>query len=129
MKLSDFSKLKKLMNMTLSGADQERLVAIDRANEIIKNSNTTWDRVLDRVIKVEVEIESFEDAGTGPDKVDRATKRREIDEAFATILATDPRGEFADFIASLKQQWDDKGRLTGPQLEALFNAKRRRERV
>lgn len=129
MKLEDFRRLKLYMNMTLSGSEQEILTAIRKANEIVDRSKTTWDRILDRTIKIEVEIESFEDANTGPNKVDAATKRREINDAFDVVLSSDPTGDFADFVASLKDQWDRKGFLSGPQIEALFNAKRRRERV
>lgn len=121
MKLSDFALLKKLMNMTLSGADQERLTAIDKANEIIAKSNTTWDRVLDRVIKVEVEIES-RDAPPDPSTTfaRREAFRKKIDEAFETIEASDPKADAADFIASLKSQWERNGSLSEAQRAALW---------
>lgn len=130
MKIEDFRLLKKLMNMTLSGADAERLTAIDRANDILKKSNTTWDRVLDRTIKVEVEIEGREEPKSAADlAASRAAFRKRVDDAFTTIEASDPRGEAADFIASLKEQWDRNGRLSANQLEALWrfesNAERR----
>ena len=124
MKIADFNRLKKLMNMTLSGADQEILTAIRSANEIIRKSDTTWDRVLDRVIKVEVEIESVSEA-KGRDMSEagvaarRAAFSKKVDEAFATIEASDPRGDAADFIASIKSQWDRNGRLSEAQLAAL----------
>lgn len=132
MKIEDFRLLKKLMNMTLSGAEQERLFAIDKANEIIKRANTTWDRVLDRTIKVEVEIEARDEPKAPADVARaRAEFRAGIDAAFATIEESDPRGEAADFISSLKSQWAESGRLTGPQIAALrkfeLNARRRTE--
>lgn len=121
LKIADFRLLKKLMNMTLSGADAERLFAIDKANEIIKKSNTTWDRVLDRTIKVEVEIEARPEPKTADERsAARAAFVASVDDAFKVIEASDPRGEAADFIASLKEQWaDGSGRLSSRQLEAL----------
>lgn len=134
MKLSDFRILKKLMNMTLSGADQERLTAIDKANEIVRRSDTTWDRILDRVITIENQIESVEAATSftrdgSPSAVAarRAAFAKRVEEAFAAIEDTDLRGEFADFIASLRSQWDSKGRLSEAQAEALFKSAKRAE--
>lgn len=129
MKITDFNRLKKLMNMTQSGADQEILTAIRSANEILTKSNTTWDRVLDRVIKVEVEIESADQArGRSSDPVAVAARReafsKKVEDAFATIEASDPRGEAADFIASLKDQWEKNGRLSDRQFEALWTFER-----
>ena len=118
--------------MTLSGADQEKLTAINAANEIVARSSTTWDRILDRVIKVDVEIESV-DAATGrssdPKAVAarRAARAKRIDDAFAAILATDPRGEFADFVADVKATWDRTGRLTDGQFDAIIKSARRAE--
>jgi len=134
MKLSDFRKLKLLMNMTLSGADQERLTAIDKANEIVRRSDTTWDRILDRVITIENQIESVEAATSfardgSPSAVAarKAAYAKRVEEAFSVIEDTDPRGDFADFIASLKSQWDSKGRLSEAQAEALFKSAKRAE--
>lgn len=133
MKLADFVRLKKLMNMTLSGADRERLTAIDKANEIVRNAETTWDRILDRVIKVDVEIESVE-AATGRREEEPAVEaarreafRKKVDDAFEVVFASDPRGDFADFVSSLKEQWDAKGRLSPAQLSALFKSADRAE--
>lgn len=130
MKITDFNLLKKLLNMTLSGADQERLTAIDKANEIVRKSNTTWDRILDRVIKVEVEIESVAEAKGRPmDGASIAARKaafnKKVEDAFETIEASDPRADAADFIASLKSQWDRNGRLSEEQLKALWKFEER----
>lgn len=126
MKIEDFRKLKKLMNMTLSGADQEILTAIRSANEIVRKSETTWDRILDRVIKVEVEIEGRPEPITDPKDVAarRAAFVRRVDAAFATIEESDPRAEAADFVASIKAQWEKNERLSEAQLEALWKFER-----
>ena len=42
MKIEDFRKLKKLMNMTLSGADQEKLTAINATEWIGAVGAGTW---------------------------------------------------------------------------------------
>lgn len=132
MKLADFNRLKKLLNMTLSGADGERLTAIDMANEIVRKSDTTWDRILDRVIKVDVMVESVEDAlkdrpGGGDKAATQAIFRKKVDDAFVTIEESDPRGSWADFVADLKSQWERNGRLSEAQVEAVFKGARNAE--
>lgn len=132
MKIADFNRLKKLLNMTLSGADGERLTAIDMANEIVRKSDTTWDRILDRVIKVDVMVESVEDAlkdrPDGGDKAAaRAIFRKKVDDAFATIEESDPKGTWSDFISSLHEQWDERAHLSEQQLDALFRGARNAE--
>lgn len=131
MKLSDFKTMKKMMNMTQSGSDQEKLTAVGMVNAILRKSNTTWDRVLDRCISVEVGVESVEAAtgrrGEGPTADERAAARRRIVDAFAAIEASDPRGERATFVDSLRRQWDERGRLTPAQLEALFGIEKKVE--
>lgn len=132
MKIEDFRKLKLFLNMTPSGSDQEVLTAMRKANEIVARSNTTWDRILDRVIKVEVEIESREQASgrsSEPSAVAarRAAHAKRVEEAFAAIEATDPRGEFADFVADVKAQWERTGRLSDAQYEAIMRSARRAE--
>lgn len=132
MKIADFRKLKLLLNMTLSGADQERLTAIDKANEIVKKSDTTWDRILDRVIKVDVLVEFVEDAlagrpGGGDQAAARAAFRKKVDDAFETILASDPKGTWAEFIDSLREQWSARAQLSREQLDALFRGARNAE--
>lgn len=135
MNLADFRKLKLMMNMTISGSDQEKLTAIAKVNEIIAKSNTTWDRILDRVIKVDVMVESVEDAmssrpGGGDNDAARAAFRKKIDDAFTTIEESDPTGTWADFVGDLKNQWTRNGRLSEAQTEAILKgAKRVEERV
>lgn len=127
MKIEQFRRLKKFMMMTMSGSEAEVLMAIRKANEAVVEAGTDWNKILDRVVKVELEIESVEAAtGQPSDPEDRAAVRaafrKRVDDAFTAIESTDPRGDFADFIASLKDQWEKRGTLTGPQLEALFKS-------
>lgn len=132
MLITDFRMMKKMMNLTLSGSDQEKLTALAKVNEIIAKSNTTWDRILDRVIKVDVLVESVEDAladrpGGGDQAAARAVFKRRIDEAFATIEESDPRGSWADFVDDLKTQWTRNGRLSDGQTEAILKGARNAE--
>ncbi len=128
MKLESFRKLKLMMNKTMSGTDAERLTAIDMANKIVVESNTTWDRILDRVISIDVPIEAAAARSSeGVDKEVRAAFVKKVNDAFEVIEASDPRGSFTDFIASLKDQWDARGRLSPAQLDALWAARDRAE--
>jgi len=121
MRLSDFKLLKKFMQMTMSGSDTEILFALRKANVLLVAEGVDWDRVLDRMVHLEVE------AAPREPKPGR-TEAQEIDEAFAEVEASDPRGSFADFIASLKEQWDDRRSLSDKQKAALFDAVERTRR-
>lgn len=112
MKLADFKKLKKLMMSTTSEADAEVLMAIRAANKLLVAEGVDWDRVLDRMVRLEVEDASHLDA-------DKPLSQR-IDEAFAAVMADDPRGTTATFVASLSDQWQRRGTLSDKQREALF---------
>lgn len=124
MKLTDFNKLKKFMNMTFSDNETERNGALAKANEILRKDGLTWDRVLDKVVQLEVEdMDQIEDAPTSPFRRDPESER--INQAFRDIDETDPQGGFADFITSLKKQWLERGSLSALQLEALFKGAER----
>lgn len=128
MKIESFRLLKKFMQMTLSGSEAETAFALKKANEIVKEAGTDWNHILDRCVKVEIEIESVERATNkepAAEAARRAAIKKSIDDAFETVLAGDPRGEFADFIASLKAQWDRNGRLSGAQVHALMKSAER----
>lgn len=112
MKLADFNKLKKFMQMTLSGADAEKLMAINKANELLVAEGVDWDRVLDRMVQLEVEDYSHADA-------DKPLDQR-IDEAFRAVMADDPRGGTATFVASLHDQWTRRRSLSQRQQDSLF---------
>ena len=113
MKLADFKRLKKFMMMTMSGADGEKLMAINRANALLVGEGVDWDRVLDRMVRLDLER-----APPEPPKTDAEA----INAAFADIEASDPRGSFADFIASLRDQWERTGSLSEKQRASLFDA-------
>lgn len=114
MKVSDFARLRKYMMMTMSGADSEVLSAMKHANALLVAEGVDWDRVLGRMVTLEVER-------APPDRSPR-TEDEAIEQAFADVEADDPRGSFATFIASLREQWDERGRLSDAQKRALFDA-------
>lgn len=116
MKVSEFNKLKNLMMLTTSDNDHEALAALRKANSILKTNGYDWNATFGRLVKVQDEIEAAPQDRTAKD-IDA-----QINEAFDTIEATDPKGGFADFIASLHEQWADKHYLTPAQKEALFKA-------
>jgi hypothetical protein len=120
MKLTDFKLLKKLMTMTTSSADQEALTALRRANEILARSATTWDRVLDRVVSLEVESAEGLESSAGTFREHREAQRRHarIDEQL-TRAESATCGRSADFIASLRSQFEVRGDLSERQVEAL----------
>lgn len=114
MKLDDFRKLKKFMMMTMSGSEAEVAFSIRKANDLLRAEGVDWDRVLDRMVRLEIEDASHMDESKSLD--------RRIDEAFEAIMADDPRGSFATFIASLHDQWLRHRRLSQKQQDALFKA-------
>lgn len=124
MSLKEFGQLKKFMMMTTSGSDSERLQSIDHANRLLAKHSLTWDMVFAKTVTVVNEFEADPETET-TDAGRRAAEARKVDQAFADVEATDPRGSFADFIASLKAQWETKRFLSPAQLEKLFQAANR----
>jgi hypothetical protein len=118
MKLSEFNKLKKLMMMTTSDNDQEVLTAVRSANRILAAHNYNWDSTFGKLVKVE---DGYPDFDEGPSRDENAIIR----EAFDEVEASDPKGSFANFIASLREQFEKKNYLTVNQKEALFSARDR----
>jgi hypothetical protein len=100
------------MQMTISGADAEKLFALNKANALLAEEGVDWDRVLDRMVRLEVEDASHMDA-------DRPLNER-IEEAFRAVMADDPRGSTATFVASLHDQWMRRRSLSPRQQESLF---------
>ena len=122
MTLAEFNRLKHMMMLTTSANDHEALAALRKANEVLASFKYTWDEVFKRLVKVDSGLPDVEDA---PDERD---ERQLIREAFTEVEMTDLRGSFADFIASLKEQWESKNYLSPAQKEALFKAARKTHR-
>jgi hypothetical protein len=134
-KLSDFKRFKKLMMMTMSGADQEALTAIRHANAMLVAEKSDWDRVLDMKVTLEVEDGSAYAAPTGATarRFDRGGSRpipseeraAQIDAAFAAIWASEPTGSYRRFVADVQKQWREKGRLTDNQVSVILDGARK----
>lgn len=132
MKLESFRLLKKFMMMTTSSSEAEILMSIRKANEMIAEAGTDWNKVLDRVVTVELPFESAgaayeksrceRDEESGASRERRAAFVARVDSAFKAIESTDPRGSFADFISDVKNQWVVKRSLSAGQREAIFKA-------
>lgn len=113
MDLKTYGQLRKLMMLTFSDSDAEALSALRKANAVLKAHGYDWDSAFNRLVKVEEPV-----VAAAPEQ----SEAERIREAFDDVEASDPRGSFADFIASLKEQWEANGRLSQNQKDALFKA-------
>lgn len=112
MKLSTFSTLKKLMQRTTSESDNECLSAIRAANRILASEGIDWDRVLSRTVTVINEVEEDPDAsGMTPSD---ASLLEEAEHA----ANRQGRGT-QDFVASIREQFDEKGWISTKQRSSL----------
>lgn len=99
--------LAKLIGMTGSAHDGEALTAVRMANAYLQKHKLTWAEVLE----------------AEPLSPDEALKL-EIEEAFKIVGS--PLGGFGEFIASIREQWEQQGWLSKKQREALFRARDRK---
>lgn len=119
MKIKDYHRLQKLMMSTTSDNDHEALQAIRSANAILKHYAIDWNRVFSRTVQVVDEVEE------APRDL-AAVRAEEIETAFGIVEGADSTaGDFASFIASLREQWDRSGHLSAAQEEALFKSAKR----
>lgn len=122
MKIADFNLLKKFMAMTESGSDQEVLTAMKKVNEILKRSDTNWQRVLDRVVTIDHQVEAApEERRRDPSESGR---RRYLGDLLDDVEAN-ATGTFADFVADLRAQFERSGLLSTNQVSALESARTR----
>ena len=109
MKLADFVKLKKFMELTFSTADNEALSAVRMANRILTSNGLTWERVLSRTVNVIAEVEEAPDAhdqGADTDLIEQAARKAE-------------RAGGSAFIRSVAEQFAEKGFITDRQRAAV----------
>lgn len=151
--LGELSQLKKLMAMTFSDNDPEALVALRKANGVLKKYSLTWDEVLSRSVQAVstngvygTSEPSWGRGGSaqGQDTVVRHNGRspfsgngepeeerselsvvEQTRRAFDELRGTIPSGSFAIFIEDLEKDFKQKGYLTPRQREPLFKAVRR----
>jgi hypothetical protein len=122
MKMADFRKLKGMMERTTSDSDAEALTAIRMANRLLAGYGISWGRVFERLVHVDNEVEQApEDYGAQ----ERRLSDAEIEADLQAVEATNPKGEFGDFVQSIREQWDTKRDLSPRQREALRKSARR----
>lgn len=135
MKLSDFNRLVKFMEMTTSINDGEALNAARMANKLLAANNADWKRVFARLITIEVEpgagdVDPAPANRTPPGAVpvhgSSAAKTREqldreahINHMFDYCLQRVKSGDFRKFLLDVESQWQKKGRLSTGQYEAV----------
>ena len=118
----DFKRLKKLMMMTTSSMDGESAAAMRKANDLLKKYKMTWEELLD----CSVTVKHVSDIEEAPREM---SEEEMINEAFR-IIDDGPTltGSFAQFIESLRGQWEEKGWLSLNQRAALFKSAERARR-
>lgn len=112
--LNQLALLRKLLAMTTSANDAEALVAVRKANAIMKTHAFTWDDLFARTVTVDA-------AEPEPEAPSEAALRDKINESFDYLRGRD-LGNFTDFIESIEKQWLGKKYLTPGQRKPLFDA-------
>lgn len=127
------SMLVKLMMMTTSSNDSEALIALRKANKLLKEAGVTWQDLLSALStprpsavprprpRPEPEWENVVNAGHR-----RYDNEYEINAMFDALFASHMGEGFAEFVESVNIQWKQRGFLTGPQYEAIKRAVERR---
>lgn len=124
MKLTDFTRLRKLMGLTVSDNDHEALQALRSANAILKQNDITWDKFFSRTVTV---VNDFDAAPDDEPNSEGKRRAKMVDQAFEVLARKELRGDAEDFIASLQEQWANNGYLSEKQQEALFKFARNAE--
>jgi hypothetical protein len=121
MKLKDFQRLRKLMQMTTSENDGEALNAVRAANKIIAGANVDWNRFFDRTVRIDIEV-TPENKGRHDATHTASDENNDIASAFRSIDRSDQvLGERrAETVESLRKWYDEKGFLTEKQKGLLF---------
>lgn len=123
--LADLGLLKKMLGLTASANDHEALTAIRKANSVLSKNKLTWDEVLSKTVVASYVADTVRQPTSHrvhdveeDDEVDLST---EIKSAFATLRGK-VKGDFANFITSLEEQFEEKGYLSPKQRRPLFEA-------
>jgi hypothetical protein len=116
----------KLMMMTTSDNDQEALIAIRKANRILKMAQVTWEDMLKALAaparpppRPEPDWQNVNPASATHIKSKKFSNEKEIDGYFDRIFARDMSGDFGEFVISVHIWWKDKGFLTERQYNAI----------
>lgn len=118
MKLTDFQRLQKFMQLTASENDAEALAAIRQANALLIRCGVNWERFFKRTVTLEIE-NATEDGGAS------VSEDEELDIAFQKALDKVPSGNFRGVLLDIQAQWQERRFLSKRQKEVVFNAARR----
>jgi hypothetical protein len=116
MKLSDFNLLKKLLNMTESPVDAEALAAIRKANDLLKRADVNWDRVMNRMVTLDVEM-----AGAGTSAGAGDVEEDDMESIFQKAI-DQSSGGFHETILSIYAQWQRTSSISARQREVVLKA-------
>jgi len=122
MSVKEFGHLKKFMGLTTSDNDAEALTSLRMANALLKKHALTWDAVFARLVKVGGEIEDAS-AYDNPAR-DQEREKARIEDALEHAMR-DAKGGFKEFLQSIEEQFEARGRLTTAQMDAVFKSARR----
>lgn len=109
MNMHDFLRLKKVMQQTFNENDSVALMALKKANSVLKENSLSWEDVFDKLVTVEETLD-MDDCDLKED-----TLNMKINNAFEIL--SNKKG---NFINSLRTQWNQKHHLTKNQQDVLF---------
>lgn len=130
MKLADFNRLKKFMMLTTSDNESEALAALRQANSLLSRQSPplTWDRVLDRSVKVlgyddgDNSERVNPDAGN-PHRHGSRPPSQILDQAFAELEGVEFDSQsFTDLVESIRAQYENGKALSARQREIIISA-------
>lgn len=132
----DRQRLLKLMMMTQSDNDSEALIALRKANSMLKAEGMNWDNILG----LQTQLDRLKANRPPPPRPPMRPTGRGTSEAAAryakpTVRFNDPeisrmlaslmrdsKGGFRDFVESVNDFWQDHGWLSEAQYNAVINA-------
>lgn len=115
-----FEKLVKLLQMTVSATDNEKLSAIKMANVLLKAADYNWEDLLrGKIVTFPADTPNL----TQPKSANNSTLYRgpEIKDFF-NILLNDPEiatSDFMPFVTSVYEQWKLSGGLSEKQYNVI----------
>ena len=128
----EISQFKKLMMMTTSDNDPEALIAIRKANTILKNNKVNWDELCKQV---NFNILSVKNPHGFRDSYKSYSPDYSSEPNASSVRTTSPdilkplqfamdrcEGSFYDFLESLKYQFQNKGWLSEAQVAAIMKS-------
>lgn len=122
----DHDRFVKLMMLASSPIDAEALNALRCANRMLEKEGKVWSEVLKPEAAQKQEPQQPKQSPWGSSPWEKAgfyapfTNEAEIDAAFAAIERRGVSGSAGDFVDSLWDQWDKRGRLSAKQRQALW---------